>query len=102
MIIDDLIEAGIGAYHTLEVKAGMDVVKLKKKYKNKLSYLGNLDALYVLPGSKDNMKKDLFYRLNAAKGGGYMPGADHSVPGNVSTENYDYLISLIKEYGKYH
>jgi len=100
-ILDDLIEAGIDAYHTLEVKAGMDVVKLKKKYKNKLSYLGNLDALNVLPGSKDNMKKDLLYRLNAAKGGGYMPGADHSVPGNVSAENYDYLISLIKEYGKY-
>jgi hypothetical protein len=101
VIIDDLIETGIDAYHTLEVKAGMDVVKLKKKYKNKLSYLGNLDALNVLPGSKDNMKKDLLYRLNAAKGGGYMPGADHSVPGNVSAENYDYLISLIKEYGKY-
>ncbi len=100
-ILDDLIEAGIDAYHTLEVKAGMDAVELKKKYKNKLAYLGNMDALNVLPGSKDNIKKDLLYRLNAAKGGGFMPGADHSVPGNVSAENYDYFISLIKDCGRY-
>ena len=100
-ILEDLIEVGIDAYHTLEVKAGMDVVELKRKYKNKLAYLGNIDALNVLPGSKDNIKKDLLYRLNAAKGGGFMPGADHSVPGNVSAENYDYFISLIKDYGRY-
>ena len=100
-IFDDLIEAGIDAYHTLEVKAGMDVIELKKKYKNKLAYLGNIDALNVLPGSKENLKKDLLYRLNAAKGGGYMPGADHSVPGNMSAEKYDYFINLIREYGKY-
>ncbi len=100
-ILDNLIEAGIDAYHTLEVKAGMDAVELKKKYKNKLAYLGNMDALNVLPGSKNNIKKDLLYRLNTAKGGGFMPGADHSVPGNVSAENYDYFISLIKDYGRY-
>ncbi len=101
VIFDDLIDAGIDGYQTLEVKAGMDVVKLKQKYQNKLSYMGNIDALNVLPGSKENLKKDLLYRLNAAKGGGYMPGSDHSVPNNVSAENYDYFINLISEYGNY-
>ena len=97
-IFDDLIEAGIDAYHTLEVKAGMDVVKLKEKYKNKISYLGNIDALNVLPAKKQDIKKELEYKLGAAKGGGYMPGSDHSVPGNVPAENYDYFINLIRKY----
>ncbi len=100
-IIDDLIELGIDAYHSLEVKAGMDVINLKKKYRNKLAYLGNIDSLNVLSGPKEIIKKDLLHKLNAAKGGGFMPSADHSVPGNVSAENYDYFVSLIKEYGKY-
>lgn len=100
-VLDDLVDAGIDAYHTLEVKAGMDVIKLKKKYKNKLAYLGNIDALNVLPGSNENIERDLLHRLNAAKGGGYMPGADHSVPSNVSAENYDYFINLIRKYGEY-
>lgn len=100
-IFDDLIEAGIDSYHTLEVKAGMDVVELKKKYGNKLSYIGNIDALNVLPGIKSKIKEDLEYRLNAAKGGGYIPSSDHSVPGNVSAENYDYFIEIIRKYGNY-
>jgi len=100
-IFDDLIEIGIDAYHTLEVKAGMDVVELKRKYKNKLAYLGNIDALNVLTSTKQKIKETLFEKLQAAIGGGYMPAADHSVPGNVSGENYDYFITLLKEYGKY-
>ncbi|MHB8279596.1 MAG: hypothetical protein ACYDIA_18360 [Candidatus Humimicrobiaceae bacterium] len=28
VILDDLVDAGVDAYYTLEVKAGMDVVKL--------------------------------------------------------------------------
>ena len=100
-ILDDLVEAGIDAYHSLEVKAGMDVIALKKRYKNKLAYLGNIDTLNVLPGTKNNLKEDVLYKLNAAKGGGFMPAADHSIPANVSIENYDYFIDLIKKCGNY-
>jgi len=100
-IFEDLIEAGIDAYHPMEVKAGMDVVKFKEKYKDKCAYLGNIDAENVLPGNLDALKEDLLHRLKAAVGGGYMPGSDHSVPGNISAENYDYFIRLIKKFGKY-
>lgn len=100
-IFDDLIECGIDAYHSLEVKAGIDVIDLKKKYKNRLAYIGNIDCRDVLPGSKEGIKKNLLRKLNAAKGGGYIPSADHSVPYNVSVENYDYFVSLIRQYGKY-
>ena len=100
-IFDGLIEAGIDAYHTMEVKAGMDVVKFKEKYKDRIAYLGNIDAENVLPSSKETIKKDFLYRLKAAVGGGYMPASDHSVPSNVPAENYDYFIKLIREYGEY-
>lgn len=100
-VFNDIIECGIDGYHSLEVKAGIDVINLKKKYKNRLSYIGNIDCRDILPGSKENLKKDVLRKLNAAKGGGYIPSADHSVPSNVSVENYDYFINLIREYGKY-
>jgi len=38
--------------------------------------------LMFLPGSKSKIKEYLHYRLKAAKGDGYMPGADHSIPSN--------------------
>ena len=39
--------------------------------------------------------------MNAAKGGGYIPSADHSVPSSVPIENYDYFVELLRQYGSY-
>ena len=100
-VYDDLIECGIDAYQSLEVKAGLDVVELKKKYKNRLAFVGNIDVRDVLTGDQENLKRDVLRRLNAAKGGGYIPMSDHSVPDNVPVENYDYYVELIDTYGKY-
>jgi uroporphyrinogen-III decarboxylase len=82
-IYDELIECGIDAYQTLEVKAGLDVVELKKEYKNKLAFVGNIDTRDILPGDPETMKKDVLRRLNAAKGGGYISngGAQRSEHG---------------------
>ncbi len=100
-IFDDLIECGIDAYQSLEVKAGLDVVELKKKYKNRLAFVGNIDVRDVLTGDKSNLERDVLRRLNAAKGGGYIPMSDHSVPDNVPVENYDFYMDLVNTYGKY-
>lgn len=100
-IFEDLIECGIDAYQSLEVKAGLDVVELKKKYRNRLAFVGNIDVRDVLTGDKTNLEADVLRRLNAAKGGGYIPMSDHSVPDNVPVENYDFYMELINKYGQY-
>jgi len=100
-VFDEMIECGIDAYQSLEVKAGLDVVELKKKYRNRLAFVGNIDVRDVLTGDQDRLKRDVLRRLNAAKGGGYIPMSDHSVPDNVPIENYDFYMDLINTYGKY-
>ena len=40
-------------------------------------------------------------KLNAAKGGGFIFQSDHSVPGDVSGERYDYVVRLVRQYGTY-
>jgi hypothetical protein len=100
-IFDELIECGIDAYQALEVKAGLDVVELKKKYRNRLAFVGNIDVKDVLTGGKPGLKREVLRRLNAAKGGGYIPMSDHSVPDNVPIENYDYYMELLDRYGQY-
>ncbi len=100
-IFDELIECGIDAYQSLEVKAGLDVVELKKRYRNRLAFVGNIDVRDVLTGSREALKRDVLRRLNAAKGGGYIPMSDHSVPDNVPVENYDYYMELLERYGRY-
>ena len=54
-----------------------------------------------MTGDKHDLERDVLRRLNAAKGGGYIPMSDHSVPDNVPIENYDFYMDLINTYGTY-
>ena len=49
----------------------------------------------------DELKAIVLRKLNAAKGGGCIVQSDHSVPSNVSGERYDFVVNLVREYGKY-
>jgi uroporphyrinogen decarboxylase len=100
-IFEDFIEMGLDAYNPLEVKASMDAVNLKILYGDKIGYCGNNDILVWESGDKELIKRDILRKLNAAKRGGFIFQSDHSVSSDVSGETYDYIVKLVREYGKY-
>ena len=94
------VDMGIDALNPLEVKAGVDSLELKKKFGDKLCLFGGLDALHwhdpdfavseirrVVPVLKQN--------------GGYICSSDHSIPNDVSLENYRTIVQAMKECGRY-
>jgi hypothetical protein len=100
-IFEDFIEIGLDAYNPLEAKAGMDVIDLRRKYGHKMAFCGNMNVIEWAHGSKEELKAIVLSKLNAAKGGGMIFQSDHSVPSNVSAENYEYVVELVREYGQY-
>jgi uroporphyrinogen-III decarboxylase len=100
-IFADFIEIGVDAINPLEAKAGLDVVELRRQYGHKIGFCGNMDVITWANGTKDEIKRMALTKLNAAKGGGYIVQSDHSVPSNVSGRNYDYLVHLVREHGRY-
>lgn len=100
-IFEDYIETGIDAYNPLEAKAGLDVVDLRRRFGHRMAFCGNLDVLTWANGTLDELKTMVLTKLNAAKGGGYIVQSDHSVPSNVTGERYEYVVNLVREYGKY-
>lgn len=100
-IFNDFIEAGVDAYNPLEAKAGLDVVDLRREYGHRMAFCGNMDVQRWAAGSKDELEEIVLRKLNAAKGGGYIFQSDHSVPGNISAENYEYVIGLVRNHGTY-
>jgi uroporphyrinogen decarboxylase len=100
-IFKDFIETGIDSYNPLEAKAGMDVVELRKEYGHSIGFCGNLDVMTWANGTQEEIRNMVLTKLNAAKGGGYIVQSDHSVPNNISGQNYDYVVRLVREYGKY-
>ncbi len=100
-IFEDFIEIGVDAYNPLEAKAGLNVIDLRRKFGHRMGFCGNMDVLLWADGSREEIKATVLTKLNAAKGGGYIFQSDHSVPSSVSGQNYDYVVRLVREYGKY-
>ena len=100
-VFEDFIEIGVDAYNPLESKAGLDVVELRREYGHRIGFCGNMSVITWAQGSQEEIKAEVLRKLNAAKGGGYIFQSDHSVPSNVSAANYEYVVNLVREYGKY-
>jgi hypothetical protein len=100
-IFGDFIEAGVDAYNPLEAKAGLDVVELRRQYGHRIAFCGNMDVLVWACGSEEELRHAVLTKLNAGKGGGFIFQSDHSVPSNVSARNYEFVVNLVREYGRY-
>jgi hypothetical protein len=100
-VFEDFIELGVDAYNPLESKAGLDVVDLRRQYGHRIGFCGNYSAITWANGTQEEMKAEALRKLNAAKGGGMIFQSDHSVPSNVSGQNYDYVVKLVRAHGRY-
>ena len=97
-----IIETGFDCIQPIEVKAGNDLVKLKKDYGDQLSFMGGIDVRAMASPDPDDILREISSKIPIAKqGGGYIYHSDHSVPSNVSFEQYCRVIELVNEYGKY-
>lgn len=100
-LIPHLLEAGFVALHPLEAKAGLDVRTLKAQYGDRLVLWGNIDVRELAKG-KEEIEHEIVSKITVAKeNGGYIYHSDHSVPNNVSFENYCFAIDLVKRHGAY-
>lgn len=85
------LEAGVTMLHPFEVAAGMDIVKTKREYGNRLAVRGGVDKRALAAGP-DAIDQELERVRPAVESGGCIPTVDHSVPPDVSWENFRYYL----------
>ena len=99
--VDLIIEAGFDCLQPMEVKAGMDVRDLKRRYGDRLAFMGNIDVR-LLSGDPEALEAEIRDKFAVAKeGGGYMYHSDHSVPHTVSFEEYRGVLEIVRRYAWY-
>ncbi len=101
LIFQDFIEIGIDGYNPLEAKAGLDCVALRKQFGHRFGVCGNSNIQVWESGDRDQIRREVLTKLNAAKGGGMIFQSDHSVSSSVSGHTYDYIVQLVRQFGKY-
>lgn len=98
--VPELLEIGLDALNPIEVKAGMDPVRLKRTYGDRLVLHGGINA--VLWDRPEAVKAEIERLVPIMKaGGGYIFSSDHSVPSSVSLEDFRQIIALAKRVGSY-
>jgi len=66
-----------------------------------MGFCGNSNIQVWETGDRDAIRREVLHKLNAARGGGFIFQSDHSVSSSVSGQTYDYIVKLVREYGRY-
>jgi len=88
------LEAGIDGVEPMEVQAGMDVARYRELYPNLLMF-GGVDKKSLAAGP-EAIDKEMEKVKRTISTGGYIPWFDHSLPSDVSWQNFVYYVEQLK------
>jgi hypothetical protein len=91
----------LDGYNPVEAKADLDVVDLKVRYGGRLAFVGNVDVRVLERGDADEIRREVRYKLQAARGGGWVFQSDHSISSAVAPESYRLALDTLREMGTY-
>lgn len=100
-ILNDLYLCGFNAIHPVG-PGTMDIVDVKKKWKERLCLIGNVSAFAMESGTPEQIEenvKDLIRQVG--QGGGYCVGTSGGITLSVPLENHKALIHSTFKCGKY-
>jgi uroporphyrinogen decarboxylase len=102
-VLDDLVDTGIKGFHPVERGAGMDLQKVKERYRGRLCPIGNVNnKTTMVNGSTEDVRKEVLECLmTGAPGGGYIIATDHSLHDDIPLENMYAFMDTVKKFGIY-
>lgn len=97
-----MVEAGIDCLQVIEVKAGMDLLRIYKNFGDRLSLMGGIDVRALYSNDKAVIDRELESKIPVVKQQhGYCLHSDHSIPQTVHYDTYRYFIDKALELGGY-
>lgn len=101
-LLPGMLEAGIDCLQVIEVKAGMDLLKLYHEYGDRLSFMGGIDVRVLYSNDRAEIDRELEAKIPVVKQKfGYVLHSDHSIPSNVRYDTYRYFLEKGLELGRY-
>ncbi len=102
-LLPDVFEAGVDCLEAMEVKAGMDLVRIYNNFGKNHSFMGGFDVRTLSSNDREKIDQELYAKIPIVmQNNGYVLHSDHSIPGNVDFETMKYFIEKAKEIGTYH
>ncbi|MHB1375863.1 MAG: uroporphyrinogen decarboxylase family protein [Candidatus Humimicrobiaceae bacterium] len=100
-VIDDIIDCGFCAHHPIEPKA-LNIIEVKKKYKERLCLMGNIELDTLIRGVPEDIENLVIRNLqNVAKDSFYVGGSSNSIQKEIKIENYLKMNETFLKFGTY-
>ncbi|MCL2707866.1 MAG: hypothetical protein FWF03_01990 [Defluviitaleaceae bacterium] len=101
-LIPGLLEAGMDCLQVIEIKAGMDLLRIYKEYGDRLSLMGGIDVRTLYSNDRAVIDRELESKIPIVKKNyGYCLHSDHSIPNQVDYETLIYFYEKAFELGKH-
>jgi len=101
-LLPGMIEAGIDCLQVIEVKAGMDLLKLYKDFGDRIAFMGGIDVRALYTNDHAVIDAELEAKIpTVMQNYGYVLHSDHSIPKTVDYATYRYFIEKGLALGRY-
>ena len=101
-LLPDMIKAGIDCLQAMEIKAGMDLLRIYHQFGRDIALMGGLDVRPVANNDLPAIQRELESKIPIVKAGnGFIFHSDHSIPESTEYETYDYFLRLGRQLGAY-
>lgn len=101
-LVPGLIEAGMDCLQAMEVKAGMDLLRLFRRFGDRIAFFGGIDTRTLISNDRHKIETELLEKIPPIiqAGGSYILHSDHSEPPEVEYSTMQFFVNRGKEIGK--
>lgn len=101
-IVDQLVEAGPHALHSLDPQAGVDIAEVKRRYGKEVCLIGNVDCGLLHTGTEEEAAGSVRYALShGMPGGGYIFSTSNCIYTGMPLERYELMLDIWRREGVY-
>lgn len=101
-ILDQLVESGPHALHSIDPMAGVDIAEVKRLVGDKVCLIGNVDCSKLDSGTPEEIEESARYALrNGMPGGGYIFSTSNCIYTGMPLANYDLMLDVWRREGNY-
>lgn len=101
-LLPHMVEAGIDCLQAMEIKAGMNLLRIYKNFGEKIALMGGLDVRPIGTNDLEGIRHELESKIPIVKANnGFILHSDHSIPESTEYETYQYFLDLGRKLGTY-
>jgi len=101
-IIDQLVDAGPHALHSLDPQAGVDIAGVKRRYGDRVCLIGNVNCGLMDTGTDAEVIESARYALrHGMPGGGYIFSTSNCIYTGMPLARYELMLDVWRREGNY-